>query len=542
MPVQPFVNSKILIVEEQPLALSYLKQSLERLAYRNVFIAESAAVAKESCQTNKFELIICSFDLSKRQNGYQLYEELLKKRLIKRCTGFIFTSAETSPELVHSVVELQPDDFLVKPFTMKDLKTRIERILKRKQGLRKIYTLIDDENYSKALKFINSELDGQQQTYSVMLLKLKGETLLKLKRFDEAKQFYKSALELQKFTWAKLGLVEALIANNEDLTAQKFLKGLIEKSETRLAALDLLGRLEIKLNQFEHAQKALHEASQIAPRNLSRQKSLSTVAMINHDYECSYNAQKEIASFARYSIHDSPEVYLNAARAGIDFALATDQHEQIQKITRQTQQYLTDLKKQFPNAINQTQVDVLNARMHYLKDEHKKARHLMEQLEDEPVIRSVDAALDKAKAFHELGFQHKAQALFGQIIDHCERHQAQEDPVMMRYLHQQHDERKDITMGPKELNNHAVKQFNKGELDVALEAFSQAFRVMPKNASIALNLLQCLTDATGKKGITFNTNLAKKCLKVLQDADLDSEQLTRFDKLLAQMKEMGLAH
>ncbi|ESP95236.1 MULTISPECIES: response regulator [Pseudoalteromonas] len=541
MAVQPFVNSKILIVEEQPLALSYLKQSLERLAYRNIFIAESAAVAKESCEVNKFDLIICSFDLSKRQNGYQLYEELLKKRLIKRCTGFIFTSAETSPELVHSVVELQPDDFLVKPFTIKDLQSRIERVLKRKQSLKKLYTLIDDENYSKALKFINAELDSQQTSYSVMLLKLKGEMLLKLKRYEEAKQFYKSALELQKFTWAKLGLVEALIANNEDLTAQKLLKGLIEKSETRLAALDLLGRLEIKLNQFEHAQKALHEASQIAPRNLSRQKSLSTVAMINHDYECSYNAQKEIASFARYSIHDSPEVYLNAARAGIDFALATDQHEQINKITRQTQQYLNDLKKQFPHAINQTQMDVLHARLHYLKDEHKKARQLMEQLDDEPQIRSVDAALDKAKAFHELGFQHKAQALFGQIIEHCERHQSHEDPVMMRYLQQQHDERKDITMGPKELNNHAVKQFNKGELDVALEAFSQAFRVMPKNASIALNLLQCLADATGKKGITFNTNLAKKCLKVLQSADLDSEQLTRFDKLLAQMKEMGLA-
>ncbi|MDK1289385.1 response regulator [Pseudoalteromonas umbrosa] len=541
MAVQPFVNSKILIVEEQPLALSYLKQSLERLAYRNIFVAESAIVAKETCETNKFELIICSFDLSKRQNGYQLYEELLKKRLIKRSTGFIFTSAETSPELVHSVVELQPDDFLVKPFTIKDLQSRIERVLKRKLSLKKLYTLIDDENYSKALKFINAELDSQQTSYSVMLLKLKGEMLLKLKRFDEAKQFYKSALELQKFTWAKLGLVEALIANNEDITAQKLLKNLIEKSETRLAALDLLGRLEIKLNQFEHAQKALHEASQMAPRNLSRQKSLSTVAMINHDYECSYNAQKEIASFARYSIHDSPEVYLNAARAGIDFALATDQHEQINKITRQTQQYLNDLKKQFPHAINQTQMDVLHARLHYLKDEHKKARQLMEQLDDEPQIRSVDAALDKAKAFHELGFQHKAQALFGQIIDHCERHRSNEDPVMMRYLQQQHDERKDITMGPKELNNHAVKQFNKGQLDVALEAFSQAFRVMPKNSSIALNLLQCLADATGKKGITFNTNLAKKCLKVLNDAELEPDQESRFEKLMAQMKEMGLA-
>ncbi|WP_125716496.1 response regulator [Pseudoalteromonas rubra] len=540
MSVQPFVNAKILIVEEQQLALSYIKQSLDQLAYKNVQFAENAQLAKESCIHHKFDLIICSFDLSKRQNGYQLYEELLKKRLIRQSTGFIFTSAETSPELVHSIVELQPDDFLVKPFSIKELKSRIERVLKRKRSLKTLYNLIDDENYSKALKLINSELESGEHAYSPILLKLKGETLLQLKQYDEAKQFYRSVLELQKFTWAKLGLVETLIANNEDIMAQKMLKSLIEKSETRLAALDLLSRLELKLNQFEEAQVSLVQASQIAPRNIERQKSLSTVARINHDYECSYNAQKEIANFARYSMHDSPDVYLNAARAGIDFALSTDQHDQITRLTRQTQQYLSDLKKQFPNANNQTQIDVLNARLHYLKDEHSKARQLMEQLEDEPQIRSVDAALDKAKAFHELGFQHKAEALFGQIITHCERHQQQNDPAFMHLLQQQQDERRNITMGPKELNNHAVKQFQKGQLDVALEAFTQAFRVMPKNASIALNLLQCLADATGKKATTFNSNLAAKCYKTLSAAQLEPEQQERFEKLQAQLAEMNL--
>ncbi|MBE0368976.1 response regulator [Pseudoalteromonas sp. MMG013] len=542
MSVQPFINTKILIVEEQPLALSHMKRSLEQLDFRNLKFAEHAQAAIEHCRIDKFDLVICSFDLTKRQDGYQLYEELKSKRLVRNATSFIFVSAETSGELVHSVIELQPDDFLVKPFTIKELRSRIERVLKRKQSLKKIYTFIDDGNDSKAVRFIDAELDKRGHTHSPILLKLKGEALLRLGRVKDAKQFYKSALNVQKFTWAKIGLIEALIANNEDALAQRMLKTMLERSETRLIALDLLGRLEIKLSQFETAQGFLSEASKIAPRNIDRQKSLSRIALINHDYERSYHAQKDIAQYAKHSIHDNPEIYLNTVRAGIDFALSTDQTEQISRITRQTQQYLGELKKQFPNADNQAQIDVLNARIHYLKDESRNARKLIEQLEDEPSIRSVDASLDKAKAYHELGFHHKAQELFAQIVAHCERHDNVSDPITMHYIQQQQSERRDITMGPKELNNHAVNQFNRGHLDMALEAFSQAFRIMPKNASIALNLLQCLLDNTGKNGQTFNSALAKKCISTLNSSStLEPEQITRLDKLIAQLKEMGLS-
>ncbi|OHU85787.1 MULTISPECIES: tetratricopeptide repeat-containing response regulator [Pseudoalteromonas] len=541
MSIQPFVNSKILIVEEQPLALSYMKRSLEQLSFRDMQFAENSSVAKDLCKTHNFELIICSFDLTHGQDGYQLYEELKHKKLIKKTTAFIFVSAETSPAVVHSILELNPDEFLVKPFSIKELKTRIDRVLRRKHALKNIYALIDDGNDSKALKLIDNDLDKQDHAYSPILLKLKGEILLRLRRIDDAKHFYKSALELQKFTWAKVGLIEALIINNEDAIAHRMLASMLEQPETRLVALDLLGRLEIKLNLLEQAQQRLKEASIIAPRNIDRQKSLGRVASLNHDYECNYNAMKDIAHFAKNSIHDGPEVYLNAARAGIDFALTTDQAELINRITRQTQQYLGDLKKQFPDATNQEQIDVLHARIHYLKDESKKARQLIEQLDDEPSIRSVDAALDKAKALHELGFHSKAQDLFTQITEHCKRHKQVSDPITMRYIQQQQDERRDITMGPKELNNHAVTQFKKGQLEVAMEAFAQAFRIMPKNPSIALNLLQCMLDHTGKSGQTFNSALAKKCYNTLSTMSLDAEQHTRFAKILSHMQELGLS-
>ena len=103
MPAKIFSKAKILIVEEQALAQSYMKQSLEGLGFRQLRFAEHAIAAKEQCQIEQFDLIVCSFNLSKHQDGYQLYEELKVKRLIKNSTGFIFISAETSGSLVHSV-------------------------------------------------------------------------------------------------------------------------------------------------------------------------------------------------------------------------------------------------------------------------------------------------------------------------------------------------------------------------------------------------------------------------------------------------------
>ncbi len=535
-----FNDAKILIVEEQPLAQSYMKQSLEKIGFGHMRFADHALAAKEQCLHEQFDLVICSFNLSKRQDGYQLYEELRTKALIKHSTGFIFTSAETSGELVHSVLELQPDDFLVKPFSVQELRVRIERILKRKSDLKAIYTLIDDDNQSKALKQINAQLDKSNK-YSPILLRLKGNILLALKQNQEAKEFFKSVLNIQKFAWAKVGLVEALIANNEHILAQRMLKTMLERNETRLVALDLLGRLEIKLNQFELAQEFLSQAAHIAPRNIDRQKSLNSVSLINRDYETSYLTQKDIATYAKYSMHDSPDIYLNAARAGIDFALTTDQTDQINRISSQTNKYINELKTQFPTSNAQNQIDVLNARLYYLKDEHKKAKQLIEQLDDSDTqIRSVDGALDKAKALHELGFHQKAQALFNHIIEHCERHPSRSDATYLRYIQQQQSERRDIKMGPKELNNHAVKQFERGQLNVALEAFSQAFIVMPHNPSIALNLLQCLVDKSKKTGDSFNSLLAQKCFKLLKKSPLAEEQSERFDKLLQIAEEMKL--
>lgn len=538
---QAIEKSKILIVDDQPLAQSYMKQSLESLGFRNVFCEEHAKSALALCSDNKFDLILCSFNLGKDKDGYQLYEELKVNKLLKRTAGFIFISAETDPSLVHSVVELQPDDFLAKPFSIKTFGERITKLLKRKRLFSEILDYIDVENYSKALKKVDEKLqDKVFSGYTPILLRMRGELLLYLNRIGEAKEFFKSVLSFQKFTWARVGLVESLILNSEFVQAKNMLELMISKPETRLVASHLLGKLELHLDNYQQAQTHFSVASSLAPRNISRQQTLSNISKLNHDHEKSYAVSREILKYAKHSIHDSPDIYLNVARAGVDYALTLDQDELVNRLTRQTNECLKDLKTQFPDAETQEQLDVVNARIHYLKDERNKALALVEQLKDDDIIRSVDDALDKAKIFHEVGFHQRANALFAKIAAHCEKYQP-ENQTLNLYLKQEAQEREDIKYSPKELNNHAVKFHQQGRYTEAVHTFSQAFRIMPKNPSIALNLLQALVEASQQGGVAVNQEQVRACLDVINDYPerLDSEQQARFNKIRPQLDAMA---
>ena len=79
------------------------------------------------------------------------------------------------------------------------------------RNLHQIYQLIDDGNDSKAIKQVYLAAK-QGNSYSAILLRLKGDALLRLKRFEDAKTFFKSVSIFKNLLGQKL-VVEALIAN-----------------------------------------------------------------------------------------------------------------------------------------------------------------------------------------------------------------------------------------------------------------------------------------------------------------------------------------
>ena len=155
---------------------------------------------------------------------------------------------------------------------------------------------------------------------------------------------------------------------------------------------------------------------------------------------------------------------------------------------------------------------MLQARLHYLKDQKPKALKIMETMDTVPLqITAVEDALDRAKALHEVGLTQASKQWFEKIGQHCKTQPT--DPYLHTYLLQEQQERAELTTAPRELNNIAVMHYQHGNWQAALTAFEHAFRLLPRNAGIALNLLQSmLTAPTGAIDPVKRSRLQQSCL------------------------------
>jgi DNA-binding response OmpR family regulator len=524
-------DERILIIDDQSLSQSFLRYALEQLGYQNIALADRAQTALQLCRQNSYDLMICDYNLSKGKDGYQLFDEIKTRGLHKPACGVIFISAETAPALVHSVLELQPDEFMAKPFIIRDLQQRIERVLKRKQLLRPVYDLLEQNALDKALQHINIQL-GKTELHKLfpLLLKIKGDILLQQANWNDARVFFTAMLQIQPFSWARIGQVRCLLQQGNEQQAFTELEQMLKRQETRLFALDCLSDLEFRQQHYQQAQQHILAAANIAPRNLLRQQKLLQLSRLNHDYEIQYRAARDMVKFARNSIYEQPDLYLNMARASIDFALSTEDTEQQSRLNRQATLSLNMVQHQFASHKLTEQQQVLQARLMYLQDHREKARQLLAELEPQPEITSLEDALDKAKALHEVGLADASRQLFRQITEHCRKQQP--EPVFMQYLHQEQQERERMPQGPRELNNNAVRLYQHGNWQDAFAAFVMAAQVMPKNAGIALNLLQTLLTAPRPLcPPQQRQNLLQQCQYLIDSSKLKAGQQERYLQL-----------
>jgi tetratricopeptide (TPR) repeat protein len=373
-----------------------------------------------------------------------------------------------------------------------------------------------------------------------LALKIKGDLLLLCERYNEALAFFESIINVQPFSWATLGLVQCYIQQNEFDIAEKTLIHLALQNNRMLVAYDMLAELQIKQNAFEEALECIDVATDISPRSIARHQKAVELSRLTHDYESQYNSAKKVVRFARNSIHDTPDIYLSAARAGVDYAM-TSEPELTRHIVKQSSDYLAQLKATHAKAEVQHEVNIINARVLYLKDDMESARALLNTIDAEALSeQSPEALIDAAKAFNDVGL--KKSAL--QILDTLEKKLESDDTasaLLCEYVKQEKAEKASISVSPKNLNNAAVLHYRKGEMSKSFATFEQAFRVMPKNAAIALNLLQATVMRKKRKSgdTQADEHLIKQCRETLENATLTEEQRSRYENIKLILRQVA---
>lgn len=153
---------KTLIIEDIEKVALVIEQQLRQTKHEGVVHrsrnVELALGRISAAREEPYDLILCDFNLGEGTNGQQLLEYVRSERLIPRKTAFIMLTAEASYSKVASAVELIPDGYLLKPFTLEGLSQRIDAALEKREALKDALAFIDQEppDYPAAIKACNA--------------------------------------------------------------------------------------------------------------------------------------------------------------------------------------------------------------------------------------------------------------------------------------------------------------------------------------------------------------------------------------------------
>lgn len=525
-----------LIIESQPLVQSHLKYSLLALGFTNIDVADRGYLASKAISSNFYDLVLCASDINNGPDGYQLFEKMVVSQLLPNATCFVFLSSEQDLAASQSALELQPDDFILKPYSAKEIESRLTKALKKKLYLRRALEQVDKKNYPAAFEQLNELVnDSPTQQEIQHILKLKGDLLIKLERWSMAKAFFEKLNQKKPSPWSRTSYAQSLVELGEDELAEETLQPLILSSKTSLKAHDLMAKLLFQQERFEQASHHYQKAVEYSPRNLFRLKDYMDLSRLVKDLDCQHQASSAFIRQLKNSIHETPEHYLSAIRSHIDYGFNLLSEEELSRLTQFSQSILNNLRKTFPGVSLTEQVEIAQARILNLKNQPDQARklvhHSLEKIANgRNYITNVEDSIDQAKALHELGYFKESELVFSQIKQHSSNKKL--PPLLTRYLNNEQQLRSEIKDTPKSLNNKAVRYFQRGSFNHALDSFNLAFKLMPKNSSIALNLMQSALESNlihSDKARLIS--MVDRCRRTIDEVSLNDEQQDRYDKL-----------
>ncbi len=527
----PRESLRALIIDSQNLVHSVIKPALHSLGVSYVTSAFNEFHAKRLYHARHYDIVFLSFNVSQDRDGFHLFEELKYLNVIKSTTTVIFLSAETSSELVNCVVELQPDDFWVKPLKRSLIQNRLNYLLQIKFKLHKMLYCMQANEYSSAMYYAERQLkDASLKDYHPKIRRLIGDCLIKLQDYEGAQRYFETLSSTMKHGWVSIGLANSLLLQDKLEEAQDLIDKLVARRDTRFLTYDLLAQYFIEKGKFDLAYEQTRQASKLAPRNIERNKRLWELARLNHDNLGQLTAVKSMEKNAKNSIHDSPQLTLNVIRTTIDVA-TTSADEEAEQYIRAAEYEIEKLALQpeLQKSCDE-QLAILKARVLCCSGKKNVAEALVKDCSTETLDYTLEDNLDKMKAFHELGMREKAKSVLNGL-----RAQFESDSfrsiVVSKYLEEESHQREEIRFTPKELKGMAATNYKKSRLMPTFTNLLQAFTLSPRDKQVAFNLLKVIVELKERDELEDNhVEAIDKVVKVLVNESLTKLQRQRLEQ------------
>lgn len=203
---------------------------------------------------------------------------------------------------VVSAVELMPDAYIIKPFTMDALAARVKYAFDKRDALQEAYAALDADIPSfEAAITACSKLIAQKNRFALEALKVRGQALLLLKNWSEAHSVFHKVCSWRGTPWAEVGKAKAFHGAGYTEKAFESLDCSIESFPQYVAAYDVKAEILSEMGDFRTAQSILEEAHRIVPSN-KRTRQLGLLAYENQNYESTTRWLEVVVKKDRYGL------------------------------------------------------------------------------------------------------------------------------------------------------------------------------------------------------------------------------------------------
>ncbi|XQW85177.1 response regulator [Thalassotalea piscium] len=535
-----YKNKRFLVVDSIKQSRDMLKIFCYSLGVKQVDTSHYSGDILSQCEEINYDVILLGYDLGhNKKNGQQLLEELRAKKLINRQCIVIMITAEVSQSMVLAALEHKPDEYLTKPYTMKDLSTRISRCFNKKMDMQAIYHAMDQKDSPLVIHLCNRAINNDS-LYKNECLGIKSRQYFDLKQYDKAKEIYDAYLGSPNCQWAALGLGKiALIEQNYNI-AEQYFTAIIEDNEYYLSAYDWLAKSYQLTNEASKAEEVLENALLVSPRSVSRLKQYAQLCIDNNQFAKATKALSKTNELALHSVHKNPENALLFIESLLEYSQTLNLVE-VKRLNIKAFDMLAKMQRDFNNQETKVIALFLAARLHdkakdvaLTRSSLIEAERLLEKFRKQISIRGTFTI---AKALIALRRVSKAENLLAEL--------AQENPDDMEILSEIvalsdrpiSDKDKAAAQTALEIG---VSLYRAGHYVLAIDKLNQALHHFPHHIGIKLNLLQVLLISFEKDSKrTQDLNQAKVLVKQFNNLNEDNESYNRFLKLKTKYESLA---
>lgn len=122
---------RILVVEDDEDIANNIKYNLERSGPYEVLLALTGEAGLEICEEGEYALFILDINLP-GMSGYELCRTLRRRQRTAHVPILMLSARTSEDDKVHGF-DLGTDDYVTKPFSMRELKARVAALLKRRR-------------------------------------------------------------------------------------------------------------------------------------------------------------------------------------------------------------------------------------------------------------------------------------------------------------------------------------------------------------------------------------------------------------------------